>query len=320
MSAKMRKIVFASHEVKLTPAERQQWAKLGKVIWADSPQGYSAHQFIRLAQDAEYIALCPSALGGFRGLESRLPEVLSKLPKLKALVLSTTSFGYIPVDLVKSQGIVVTNIPGYSRESVAEHALMMMLGAAKRVFVTDRATQRDKYQLLQGKELANKTLGVIGLGSIGSRVAELGRAIGMKVVGWDRAAKYLPGIDQVEIDSLLSQADFVSLNLAENQETHHFLSQRRIQQLKKGVIIVNTANRSLVDEAALARALQSGRVDNYVLETEDFDSGPLAGLPNVIFLKGFGWYTQESLDRNKKIWYETMKSVVEGVPRNMIEF
>lgn len=140
------------------------------------------------------------------------------------MALDTTDFGYIPIDTL-SKDITVTSIPAYSREAVAEHTLLLMLSAAKRTLLVDRAMQQGKYKLVEGLELANKTLGVIGLGSIGSRVAELGRAVGMNVIAWDRNKKYLPGIEQVSLSQVLKNSDVISIHLSVCKETHHIYLQ-----------------------------------------------------------------------------------------------
>lgn len=317
MSKQLIKILVASGFVEFSQEQKQQLSSLGVVTLAKNNKEYSVDEFVALAKGADYVAFNPEVLGGFEGLYQKFETILPQLPALKGIALGTTSFGYIPLDLIKKQGISVSHVPGYSRESVAEHTLLMMLGAAKRLFVTDRKTQLDQFQLEEGFELANRTLGVIGLGSIGSRVAQLGRSIGMDVIAWDRKEKYLPGMKQLPLDEVLSKADVISLHLSDNRETHQFLSKNKIKLLKRGAIVVNTASRELVDETAMAKALQKKQVDSYVFEAEDLSTGPLANCPNAILLKCFSWYTSDSLERNKKIWVENITSIVQGNAENI---
>lgn len=319
MSKKMIQIAVLNGDLPLSKEERHEWERLGKIHWVDQGRVFEPQELTASIRNADYLAFDPGVLGGFEGLEPKLKILIKAAKKLKGLALDTTAFGYIPQYELKSKKIVVTHVPKYSTESVAEHVLLMMLGAAKRAFISDRATQRGSYELIEGKELANKTLGVIGLGHIGTRVAELGRAVGMNIIGWNRSEKYIPGVQQVEIDTLLQQSDFISLHLAENTETHHFLSKKRISKLKQGVIIINTADRSLVDEAALAKSLLEQKIDTYVLEAEDLSSGPLATCSHAILLKSFGWFTTDALVRNKRIWLENVKSMIDGKPKNIVD-
>ena len=175
------------------------------------------------------------------------------------------------------------------------------------------------YRLVEGFELKGKTLGVIGLGHIGSRVAELGLAIGMKVIAYNRTPGQKEGVEMKSLDEVLAKSDVISLHLAENEETKGIISKDRIAKLKKGVVIVNTADRSLVDEEAMAQALKSGQVDSYALEAEDLTSPPLGGLENAILSKGFGWFTKEALERNKEIWVNNIEGIAKGKPVNPLK-
>ena len=178
--------------------------------------------------------------------------------------------------------------------------------------------QKGKYCLEEGFEIRGKTLGVIGLGHIGVRVAELGLAVGMKVIAWNRTSRRKKGVEMVSLRKVLAESDAISLNLAENEETKGILSKDNIAKLKKGVIVVNTADRSLVDEKAMAKALRSRKVDTYVLEGEDLCSPPLGGIENAILFKGFGWYTKEALERNKEIWIKNVEALAKGKPQNVV--
>jgi phosphoglycerate dehydrogenase-like enzyme len=293
--------------------------QLGNIIYTDSRRAYPLDELIDLAKDAEILAFDPDNIGGFEVTPERIIKLMDAMPNLKGLCLSTTAFGYLDLDYCKKRNIAVTNVPHYSTESVAEHALTFILGLAKRVFTTERDTcLHQPYKLVQGFELKDKTLGVIGLGDIGSRIAQLGAAIGMKAIGWNRTPKKVAGVDLVQLEELLKTADVISINLAFNAETKHFLNQERIALLKPGVIIVNNADRELIDEAALAEALKSGKVDSYAAEVEDLTAPPLGNLTNVFHFKGFGWYTEQALNRNKEIWVDNIIGVSQGKPVNKV--
>jgi lactate dehydrogenase-like 2-hydroxyacid dehydrogenase len=120
------------------------------------------------------------------------------------------------------------------------------------------------------------------------------------------------------LDDLLAEGDAISLALVDNEETVGFLSRERITKLKEGVIVVNTASRTLVDEEAMAEALKSGRVDSYVQECDDVTSPPLGNLENAFLFKVFGWYTKEALERNFDIWIDNIEGILKGAPVNPV--
>jgi phosphoglycerate dehydrogenase-like enzyme len=292
--------------------------RLGKVMFTKDRNEIDLPELIYKAKDANILAFDPDNIGGFEKAADRLINLLDAMPKVKALALDTTAFGYVDLDYCRKRGIVVSNVPYYSTESVAEHTLAFLLGACKRIFLTDRRIQNDKYQLVQGFELKGKTLGVIGLGHIGTRVAELGMAIGMKVVAYNRTKKRVKGVKILTLNEVLRQADALSINLAENSETKGIISREKIKLMKQGMIVINAADRSLIDEKAMAKALKSDAVDSYVLEAEDLMSGPLAGIENAFLFRGFGWYTREALERNKEIWVENIIEASESNFENRV--
>lgn len=310
------KITILTPKTEFTKAQQERLARLGEVVYTESREEYPMDKLIELSKDSDILAFDPDNIGGFEVAPKRLVKLLDAMPKIKGLALSTTAFGYVDLDYCKKRNITVTNVPYYSTESVAEHTLALLLGCAKRIFLTDRRTQKGKYQLVEGFELKGKALGVIGLGHIGSRVAELGLAIGMKVIAWNRTPKQKKGVEMKSLDKVLAESDAVCIHLAENEETRSFLSKEHIAQLKDGVIVVNTADRSLVDEEAMAKALKSRKVNSYALEAEDLTSPPLGGVKNAFLFKGFGWYTKEALERNKEIWVDNIEGIIRGKPPN----
>jgi len=276
-------------------------------------------ELIKLAKGSEILAADPDNLGGFeKAQEGRLTELMESLTHFKGVALSTTSFSWIDLDYCRKRNIVVTNVPYYSTESVAEHVLVLLICLAKKVILTDRRTQQGKYKLDMGFELKDKTLGVIGLGHIGSRVAELGNAVGMKIIAYNRAPKQKENVEMKSLDKVLAESDTLSINLAHNKETHHFISKKELSKMKDGVIIVNLATREIVDEKAMANALKSGKVASYAYEGEDLESGPLSKVETAIGLKGFAWYTKEALDRATEIWTKSIISIAKGKPVNVV--
>ncbi|KKS90196.1 MAG: hypothetical protein UV66_C0007G0008 [Candidatus Woesebacteria bacterium GW2011_GWA1_43_12] len=301
-----------------TPDQVRQLNCLGQVRFTPNRQALSRHGLTNLVRYADILGIDPDNLGGFEVAPQVLKEVLPKATRLKGIALDTTSYGYLNLDYCKKRQLSLTYVPGYSTEAVAEQALAFMLLASKRIVESDRLTQQGKYTLLLGRNLHGKILGIIGLGQIGLRVAQLGQALGMQVLAWNRTPRSYPGIAFLSLKSVLKEADFLSLNLADSLQTKGFLNRGLIKLLKPGVIIINVSDRHLVDEEAIAAALQSGQVSHYVLEAGDLLSPPLSRLPNALLFKGFGWYTRESLAANKQIWVDNIIGLASGHPQNPI--
>lgn len=312
------KIIMFSPPEEFSKEQQEKLNTLGTVNFVPERKEYNMAELVEMCKDADILGFDPDPVGGFEKSHEKLTELAQNMPKLKGVALGTTAFEYVNKTYFKGRNIPVTNVPHYSRESVAEHAFAMLLGAAKRILVTDRKTQQGSYKLRMGMELQGKTLGVIGLGSIGSRVAQIGVAFGMKVIAYNRTPKKIRGVTMVSINALLKNADAISIHLSSNNKTDDFLSAKRISLLKKGVIIVNTADTALVNEEAISNALKRNVVDTYVLEVDDVTKGPLAKLDNAILLRGFGWYTKEALYRNKEIWIQNIERIVQGNPLNLI--
>jgi lactate dehydrogenase-like 2-hydroxyacid dehydrogenase len=301
--------------------QTQQISKLGEVVYAKSRDEYPLEKLKKLARGTVLLGADPDILGGFeKASTGRLTSLMESLPGLKYVALSGSSPEWVDLDYCRRRKIIVTNVPYYSTESVAEHTLGLLICLAKKIIVGDRRTQKGKYQYEMGFELKGKTLGIIGLGHIGSRVAELGHAIGMKVIAYNRTLKQFKNVEMKSLDEVLSQSDAISINLTYNSGTHHLISKPEIKKMKKGVIIVNITlvGREIVDEKEMARALKSGKVGSYAYEGEDLETGPLFKVENAIGLKGFAWYTKEALGRAMQIWTESIVSLAKGKPINVV--
>ena len=188
---------------------------------------------------------------------------LEKCTGLKHIVfLGTGAASFVDIAAAQKLGIKVSTISGYGDTTVAEHAMGLVFAAARHIATMHAIVRGGGWRPMQGVELRGKTLGIVGLGGIGSEMARLANGIGLKVLAYNRTPK--PGT--VSIDELLAKADIVSLHLGLNDQTRGFLSRERIAKTKPGVIIVNTARAGVVDEPALLEALKSGHVGHYATD------------------------------------------------------
>ena len=226
-------------------------------------------------------------------------DLVAQCRRLKHIVfLGTGAASYMNIDELRVRGITVHTIKGYGDVAVAEHTIALMLAAARDLARMDREVRAGTWTPREGMQLAGKTLGVIGLGGIGSEVARIGRGLGMNVVAYSRTPRQLTGVGLVDIDTLLMGSDLISMNLVLNDGTRGFLSRERIARMKNGVIFVNTARGALVDEDALIAALKSGHIRHAALDVfqdEPLNAGhPLTQLPNVTLTSHAAFRTLEA--------------------------
>jgi D-3-phosphoglycerate dehydrogenase len=213
-------------------------------------------------------------------------ELVRQCKNLKHIVfLGTGAASYMNVAELEALGVKVHTIKGYGDTAVAEQAIALMLACCRDLARMDRGIRAGHWQPREGVQVLGKTLGIIGLGGIGTEVARIAKGMGMQVIAWNRTRRPGAPVPLVELDALLQTADVVSLNLVLNDDTRGFLNAARIARMKPGVILVNTARGALVDEAALIAALQSGQIRHAgldVFHNEPLKADhPLAKLDNV---------------------------------------
>jgi lactate dehydrogenase-like 2-hydroxyacid dehydrogenase len=293
--------------------------QLGNVLFSPVDGEMKIEDCIALAKESDILGFDPDNFGGFDNARERLTKVMEFCPKLIGVVLCTTSFGWIDLDYCKKRQISVSNVPGYSRESVAEHTITLLLCMAKRVIITDRKTQKGAYAKEMGFELAGKTLGIIGLGNIGSRTAEIAQGIGMNVIAFNHSPKNVPGVTIVPLYELLEKSDAIAIHITHTDANHEFIGKEELNKVKPGVIIVNTADEGAIDEEAMAEALKSGKVDMYTSEGTLFENTPLASMERAIGVKGFGYYTKEAINNLFEIFVENIISLAKNKPKNIIK-
>ena len=224
-------------------------------------------------------------------------DLVKQCASLRHIVfLGTGAASYMDVGELKELGVTVHTIKGYGDTAVAEHTIALMMACCRDIARMDRDIRRGIWAPQEGVQLRGKTLGIIGLGGIGQEVARIAQGIGMRVIGWNRTPR--PDATLVDLDTLLTSSDVISLNLTLNDETRGFLDAKRMARLKPGVILVNTARGALVDEAAMMAALQSGRIRHAALDVFHAEplkpDHPLAQLDNVTLSAHAAFRTPEA--------------------------
>ncbi|MEI6327557.1 MAG: NAD(P)-dependent oxidoreductase [Candidatus Roizmanbacteria bacterium] len=191
-------------------------------------------------------------------------EIIDKLPKLKLITTRSTGFEHIDTAYAKSKGILVSNVPEYGSNTVAEHAFALILSLSRKVFPSILQVKNPDFTHtnLTGTDIFGKTIGVVGLGKIGLRVVQIARGFGMRVLVYNRTQKdelaAIYGFTQVGLNDLLSQSDVITFHLSLNPETKGILNMDNIYRIKKGAYLVNTARGGLIQTEALVWGLQQG--------------------------------------------------------------
>ncbi len=247
-------------------------------------------------------------IGQYDGLAIRsatkaTEKIIAAADNLKVIGRAGIGVDNVDIPAASKKGIIVMNTPFGNSITTAEHAISMMMAVARQIPEANASTHAGKWEKsrFMGVELTNKTLGVIGAGNIGSIVIDRAHGLRMKVVAYDpflsedRAVDI--GVEKMELDELLTRADFITMHVPLTDQTKNILSAENITKLKKGVRIVNCARGGLVDEAALAEALKSGHVAGAafdVFAVEPATESPLFNLPNVVVTPHLGAATTEA--------------------------
>jgi D-3-phosphoglycerate dehydrogenase len=256
--------------------------------------------------------------------------IINAAPRLRVIARAGTGVDNVDVAAASGRGIVVMNAPGANSISVAELALAQMLALARHLPAADAAMKQGKWEKKKflGEELRDKTLGLAGLGRIGQEVARRAAAFGMRIIAHDpfisaQVANDL-GVELVSLDELFARADYVSLHMPSNEKTRHIVNAERLAKAKKGIRLVNTARGDLIDEAALADAIEAGHVAGAALDvfqkepTVDFR---LQNLPQVVATPHIAASTREG---QELVGMETIGALRDflrdGIIRNAVNF
>jgi len=249
-------------------------------------------------------------------------RVFESCPKLRMVSLWGTGTDHVDLEAAALHAVTITNTPGVSAISIAEHTLALLLAVARKIPQVDAATRRGEWARGQSVELRGKTCGVIGLGAIGREFAKLAAAIGMRVIAWTLHPRTVPGIRMVELDELYRTSDIVSLHLRLSPETVNFLGRTEFERMKKNAILINTARGAIVDEAAMIDALSANRIAGAGLDvfaTEPLPKGhPLTTLTNVVMTPHCAGVTPEALEAGLRMSVENIWAFLDGRPEHVV--
>lgn len=249
-------------------------------------------------------------------VESNMPlrkDFFDACQDLKMLSIAFTGLDHIDMEECKRRNIFVKNAAGYSTEAVAEETICMMIGLYRHVIENDRITHSCKGpSIAPGREIAYKTVGIIGMGAIGKRTAALAQAFGCRVIAWNRTPKQVDGVTFVDKETLLKESDIVALHIALNNETRNFLTAKDFAMMKSSAVIVNAARGPVVNTDDLAEALKNGTIAGAALDVYDGEpplneDNPILGAPNTMLLPHIGFSTKEAFEIRLEIMIDNIE-------------
>ncbi|MGJ8632875.1 MAG: D-2-hydroxyacid dehydrogenase [Luteolibacter sp.] len=260
-------------------------------------------------------------------------ETLAQLPKLKFVSVLATGYNVIDTTYAKENGIKVSNVPVYSTDAVAEFVFSLILDFYKRPALHNTLVQQGEWQNCVDfsfwknpnfHEIAGKTLGIIGFGRIGQRTAQLGAAFKMNILGHSRSrsAETDFPFTWASIEEILEKSDIISLHCPLTQETENLINQAALQKMKSTAFLVNTARGQLIDEQALADALNSGTIAGAACDVVSSEpilpTNPLLNAKNLTLTPHVAWAAEESRKRMMAITAENIAAYQSGCPVNLV--
>jgi D-lactate dehydrogenase len=261
---------------------------------------------------------------------------IAALPNLKFIATLSTGFDHIDLKAAAERGIMISSVPAYGENTVAEFAFALILALSRKICEA-RARIREEHKFttdgLQGFDLADKTLGVLGTGRIGKHAVRMGKGFGMNIIAYDvfhdDAFATQMGFPYVSLEDLLARSDVVTVHTPYLPSTHHLINQQNIGLVKRGAYLINTARGAIVETAALLGALKSGQLGGAGLDVLEEEAQMKAGdmslanelvsFPNVIFTPHNAFNTKEAYLRILDTSIDNIAAFVAGAPTNLVK-
>jgi len=255
-------------------------------------------------------------------------EVISSSPELKLIVTRTTGYTHIDVKTASEYDVAVAVVPDAPVCSTGEFVFAMLLSFVRNIGKADSAVKSGEwdYTSFLGDELSEKTLGIIGMGRIGTKVARIAKAFNMRVIAYNRT--YRPTLEEalqikfVSLEELLKESDYITVHLGLTTETRNFLNAERLDKVKENCVIVNVARGGIIDEQALYERLAKGRIRGACIDVTEpeppQEDNPLLQLPNVIATPHIAWHTPETTTRQFEGVIRNVRDFFLGEPRNIV--
>lgn len=253
-------------------------------------------------------------------------EVVAAAPNLKMLDVAFTGIDHVALEACKEKGIMICNAAGYSTQCVAELAIGLVIACLRNLSACETATRTGGVGgPLRGREIGGRIVGIVGTGAIGTMTARLFQAFGAKVIAYSRTVRpevEAMGVEYVTLEELMAQSDIVSVHVPNNQETKGMISKELIAAMKPSAIFINVARGAIVDNAALAEALNAGKIAGAGIDVFDMEPPipadyPLLQAKNAVLTPHVAFATDESMLRRAEIVFQNVESYLAGSPENV---
>lgn len=247
--------------------------------------------------------------GAWKGLPY---EKVSKIKNLKGIALSTTAFGWAPYKELAEHNIPVTNVPGKSTIAVAEYYLYIMIALLRKLPIIELSESDEENKTPLGRNAAGLKAGIIGLGSIGSRIAELTSAMGMEICYWNRSPKS-NNYESVSLEELFKKSDVVFVTVAADKETAGLITREHIDLMKKDAVFLSAVEHEVYDYDYIVQKVQNNELGGFGYEGEEkFDSG------NIFAAEEVAYYTKQTMEVESELMTDSLISIIEGHPVNRV--
>jgi phosphoglycerate dehydrogenase-like enzyme len=303
------KIIAVNKKSEFTDEQIKKLENIGDLVFIENSEDFKATKEF-YSPDEKIIALDPGVCDW-----TFTNETIAKISNLKAVCLPTTKYEWVDGKYLRKKEIILTNVPKYSTESVAEHCILLMLNLSKKLPMIINDGWKLDYDKHLGKEVKGSKMGIIGLGDIGKRVSELGQAMGMNVSYWSRKARD-SRFEYKELDELIKNSDYIFLTISEGPETNNFFSKDKADLMKKGSYVINISGDNVWDFDYLSQKTNSGQIAGIALD--DDKRKMTNSKSNILITPHIAWYTKEAFKEDFRIWVECICSVVQGNPINVV--
>ncbi len=301
----------------ISPKDWQKLSEKSEVQYIEDEK-ITEEELLKHIADSDYLMIDPDAVN-FELKESFYRKVAERKLPLKAISADITGMSWANPEAAKKYKIPLMNTADYSTVSVAEFTVALLLVQIKglNLVYNDRLKGREE-KPYKNDVLAGKKVGIVGLGNIGTKVAELLGGFGVDIIGWDRKEKKFSNITQLTLEEVLKQSDYLTIHLKTTEETKGIFNSKLLANAKKGQFIVNEADGPLVDNTALLSAINDGKISGYACSNSAVAGTPLANHEKVITFPSQAWFTEHSLNLLREIWVENVLAAISGKLQNEV--
>lgn len=311
------KVLIVTIPDMISPADWSKLEEIAEVTYLERDSITEADLIDEL-KDYDYLMLNYDVVKELS--ENFYAEIKARSYPLKAISTDITGMSWAGIRYAEQNGITLMNTSRYSTIAVAEFTLALLLLHVKglNTLFEDRLAGKPDEAKKNGT-LYKKTLGIVGLGNIGSEFAHMAQGLNMNIIAWNKTPKEVPGVENVELDEVFRQSDFISLHIETNDQTIGMINAQYLDQMKEGTIFINEADGKIVHNADLVQAMKSGKVSIYAAaSTATKPEEELATRPEYKPVPSQAWFTDHSLNELRKTWVQNVIGAINGKPENVV--